>query len=130
MYSSGEGASEMWYLRKVAAVAVLLTWMTTPGMACVLPGGQLTQEQDECCLSMNGECDEMPFPDSCCQTTVQPDHVSLAAQSFSFAPNMLAAALLPEDAPGPVSSRGFHDWELRVHSPPDSPSEFHIILRI
>ena len=116
--------------RKIVALGALLFWTTTPGMACLLPGGQLAEEHSECCRSMDGECDQMPFSESCCDTVVQVSHVSLPVEAVIAAPDLDCAWLPAVVATAPASSHPLHAGESASHSPPVTTPELRSILRV
>lgn len=55
--------------RRISAflIAVLILWVSTPALACLVAPDKLTEAEMECCREMAGHCGEMAKADhSCC----------------------------------------------------------------
>src|SRR5579864_1395925 len=57
-------------VRAALLLCILLMWVASPGIACVLPSAVLTPAERECCHHMGEQCGQasMPASHSCCKT--------------------------------------------------------------
>src|SRR4051794_37462861 len=113
----------MGYVRQLGIVFALLLSLLAPTMACALPNAQMTAQEHACCKKMKGNCGTMRMPatHSCCQQSVQANHLDAIQPESVSVPVVPLVAVLP-------SVTLFHPPSLneeRVsppqHSPPTSP---------
>lgn len=118
--------------RAAFLLSVVLMWIATPAIACVLPGVSLTPAERECCHHMAEQCGQaaMPATHSCCQTkshhsdalpqasaAVPTRHLAIAAVAVH------AVLVLPVADPSRIA--------VCLHSPPLDPDSSSIsVLRI
>src|SRR5580700_515057 len=57
-------------VRAALLLSIVLMWVASPAIACMLPGATLTPAERECCRHMAEQCGQgaMPASHSCCQT--------------------------------------------------------------
>ena len=118
-------------LRAITVLVMLFAWAAGTAAACLLPGGQLSEEEKACCREMAPSCGEqMQASHSCCTKSVKTDRSLLAARSDDLNPNLTAARLALEE--GSVSPLGaaIPIGSLASHSPPGPAPGAITILRI
>lgn len=116
--------------RSTLAAVVLLVWIATPALRCLVPGEALTAAEQACCKAMGGECGDSGAADHpCCKSVSSPAQPALAvAQANVFADAAIAATIPPENYS--LSEHEFaRDW-LVDPSPPPSIHQASPILRI
>jgi len=121
-----------WTGKLAVLVAVMSVW-ASPLMACMVPDALLTDEERECCKSMNNDCGrmEMPASHSCCKVVTRQIDSYLVNSRFPTlhpAPAVtlfIAEEVNPSSANATLASSPFHG-----HSPPVSPPDTICILRI
>jgi len=60
--------------RKIVSLAISLLVLSVPILACALPGHQMSQEEQSCCLHMADECNGSQMEShSCCNKLPQAD---------------------------------------------------------
>lgn len=118
-------------VRAALLLSVVLMWVATPAIACVLPGISLTPAERECCHHMAEQCGQaaMPATHSCCQT--KSHHSDAPPQVTASVPTRhltIAVAVQPIPVlPIADSSR----IAVYLHSPPLDPQPSSIsVLRI
>jgi hypothetical protein len=52
----------MWRTRLTTAV-LILAWLATPEILCLLPGVEMTADEQECCEQMGSDCGKVPMTD-------------------------------------------------------------------
>jgi hypothetical protein len=118
-------------VRALVLVGIVLLWVASPAVACVLPGVTPTPADRACCHHMAQHCGQtaMPANHSCCQ--VQGRHNALIQASSSL-PNRrvaIAHSAIQATLALPVTTRALLTIDL--HSPPPDPQFSSIsILRI
>jgi hypothetical protein len=60
-------ADVMWRRHFQTALLILL-WLVTPDLLCLMPGVTMTADEHECCEQMGSDCGKVPMPDmqACC----------------------------------------------------------------
>lgn len=102
----------VFFISKPVCLFLVLLVVSTPLIACALPGEEMTKAEQDCCLQMSDECGGSQMSDShtCCTKTPQVEGSTLKASSkySPAAPEAAPHALLcaaPEMAadrlPGP-----------------------------
>ena len=68
---------------KPACLFLVLLVVSTPLIACALPGEEMTKAEQDCCLQMSDECGGTQMSDShtCCTKTPQVEGSTLKASS-------------------------------------------------
>jgi hypothetical protein len=68
---------------KPACLFLVLLVISTPLIACALPGEEMTKAEQDCCLQMSDECGGSQMSDShtCCNKTPQVEGSTLKASS-------------------------------------------------
>jgi hypothetical protein len=63
----------VFFISKSARLFLALLVVSTPLIACALPGGEMTQAEQDCCLHMSDECggSQMSDAHSCCTKNPQ-----------------------------------------------------------
>ena len=117
---------------KIAVLVMAVSVWASPLMACMLPDALLTDEERECCKSMNDDCGQMDMPSShsCCKVVVrQSDSYLINSRFPTIHPAPAVMLLVVDVSPSPanamVTRSPFHG-----HSPPLSPPDTISILRI
>jgi len=111
---------------------IMVLWAVTPALACLLPGQQMSTEEQECCQKMAGQCGSamMPSSHTCCQhpdqreTSVSPEVKYSASRHFTVGviPQGVIVAICSASISG-------HSLELSAPEPEASPG-CSSILRI
>ena len=119
-------------IRAAFLLSIVLMWVATPAIACVLPGATLTPAEKECCHHMAQQCGQtaMPASHSCCQTqnhhsdALPQASVSIPTRHLTIAVVAVQVTLvLPVATPARLA--------VYLHSPPPDPDSSSIsILRI
>src|SRR3954447_965546 len=119
-------------LRHLAVVMALVMSLLAPAMACALPAAQMTPQEHTCCKKMKGNCGSMRMPasHSCCQQSIQANHLYAAQPESVPVPMVAILAVLPSATifdPRPMTYEHVSPPE---HSPPPSPPPAVSVLRI
>lgn len=116
---------------KVGAVLLVLLMLGAPLVACMLPAGATSAEEQACCREMGNQCgsDQMPSSHSCCKTLAPSAQLAIAKKPFHLQKVSLIAYLSQQVVdslvlgPAEFSQAGTAD-----HSPPETvPSAFNIL---
>lgn len=112
-------------LRKSVGLFAALLILSTPLMACTLPGEEMSKAEQECCLQMGDQCGNSQMSDghTCCTKTprVNQDQLKTTSKHLSAAPELVAQGAfcmtsliatgilprplsLPDDSPSPPGS--------------------------
>ena len=123
-------------LGKVGVYALAFVFGALPVMACLVPNGEMTPAERECCKRMAGQCGDMGTPKShpCCQVTATPAdfHALKTAPSQLHNVSLVLFHALPLTAQ-PDTYFSLAQWSSRVsctHSPPGLGSLTTTVLRI
>ena len=118
---------------KVVVLTLAASLWATPLVACMLPDALLTDAERECCATMAGQCGgtAMPESHSCCQMTTVGVDPYLVGSRFAVAQLQPVTALFDatENIPQPEPFSSIESW-ADTHSPPVSPPESIVVLRI
>src|SRR5947208_445627 len=119
-------------LRAALLLSIVLMWVASPAIACVLPGATLTPAERECCHHMAEQCGQavMPASHSCCKT--RSDHSDALPQATASVPTRhLTLGIVTTQV---IFARPMASPErlpIYLHSPPpDTGSSSISILRI
>jgi len=111
------------------AVILSVAMLAVPLSACLTPVGQMSEEEQECCLKMAESCETSMMPSShpCCQHSVSHQAVAdLKIQRNDFSPavgaQMMAASPMLRTIPRNNASS--------FESPPEGPPQIVTVLRI
>ena len=119
-------------VRAALLLSIVLLWVVTPAIACVLPGATLTPAERECCHHMAGQCGQaaMPASHSCCQT--KSHHSDALPQASSSAPTrQLSFIIVAVQTTFVVPEIAIDHLATYLHSPPPDTAFSSIsILRI
>jgi len=118
-------------LRKLAAMLVAVVMLGLPAMACLVPDGQLTSDERECCKQMAGMCASGSMANShpCCRTTVHPRNDATVTAAWSPARvTLVAVVVVSISAEFPIP--GGSIAAFIAASPPESPLPSITVLRI
>jgi hypothetical protein len=122
----------MWRTRLMTAF-LILAWVITPDLLCLIPGVEMTADEHECCEKMGPDCGKIPMPDmhTCCRTPTP--HAVMVARMTDYPEQraFLAPAIIPQidllyDNTQSVLWERFES----PTSPPLAPRDFFDILRI
>lgn len=116
-------------LLKTACFATALLVLFVPILACALPGQQMSEEEQACCVHMADECGsaQMGESHSCCNQL--PQTAASALQTSKYAPATLDAAQLAPDLQQNVVTI-ITAVLPRVIALPESPPSQPSVLRI
>ena len=118
--------------RAALLLSIVLMWVASPAIACVLPGATLTPAERECCHHMAEQCGQasMPASHSCCQTkSHHPDALPQASASVPTRHLTFAVAAIQTTFVIPVASPAW--LAVNLHSPTHHADSSSIsILRI
>src|SRR5688572_29712951 len=83
--------------RFITAVLIVM-WLVTPDLLCLIPGVEMTMDEHECCEKMGSDCGKVPMPDmhTCCRTATSSNAV-IVARTTDYPE--LRATLLPAVIP-------------------------------
>jgi hypothetical protein len=119
-------------VRAAVLLGIVLIWVASPAIACVLPGATLTPAERECCHHMAAQCGQvaMPASHSCCQT--RSHHSDALPQATASVPTRhLAIAAVTAQATFVLPVATPERLAIYLHSPPpDTISSSISILRI
>ena len=113
---------------------LIVFWIATPELLCLIPGVAMTMDEHECCEKMGGDCGKVPMPDmhTCCRTAT-PTNVIIVGRTNDYPE--LRASIVPFITPNldlPDTNVHSIHW-LRFESPtppPLLPGDSFDILRI
>jgi len=119
-------------VQSIAAAAVVIAWLLTPDVLCLLPGVDLTAVEEDCCRRMAGDCGSMPMPKthSCCKTIERPDSATL-----SKIPDLCPQATLSSNLAAEIDLAGRASFTTTAiaasnHAPPGATYNSITVLRI
>src|ERR1700722_8871914 len=119
-------------VRAALLLSIVLMWVASPAIACVLPGATLTPAERECCRHMAGQCGRasMPAGHSCCQT--KSHHSDALPQASASVPTRHLTFAVVEVQTTFVIPVVSPAWlAVNLHSPPHHADSSSIsILRI
>ena len=111
----------MWHSRLITALLIVV-WLVTPDLLCLIPGIEMTADEHECCEKMGAHCGKIPMPDmhTCCRTATPP-HAVMVSRTTDYPEQrvFLAAAVIPEIDLFYGGPQAVH-WE-RFESPTSPP---------
>ena len=120
----------MVHLRNFVCFAMTLLVLTVPILACALPGQQMSEEEQTCCLHMADECNgsQMGESHSCCNKLPQIGASALQVTN-KYAPVTLDFTV--QIAPDPRPNNKTEDATIpHVLALPESPPGQPSVLRI
>lgn len=111
-----------------AAVVLVIVVAALPVAACMVPEGQMTAAEHQCCQKMANNCETvgMPSSHSCCQHPASQQTGRASKIEAAGAAPMAAVQVELGLAPLQVVSR----LSNRIESPPESPPPGVAVLRI
>jgi len=116
--------------RSTLAFLLLLLWMASPALRCLVPGEVLTAQEQACCKSMGGQCGDAPASDHpCCKRVTSSAQPAMVSVQFSTHPTFAVVPALAMSIP-PAIEREFAGNRLIDPSPPSQDPHFSPILRI
>jgi len=89
----------------------------------------MTEQEQECCREMAGQCDQMPSSHSCCQPTVTSEHQSFLAAQHQSQHELSIVSLVLDIAAHNEGRLALLNADIPRHPPPE-PSTLHLSLRI
>src|SRR5688572_25252351 len=113
--------SVMWRTRLMTAL-LIVAWLITPNLLCLIPGVEMTAAEHECCEKMGSDCGEIPMPGmhSCCRTAAPPNAVVVARMTdYPEQRELLAPAVIPHIELLYDDPQSVH-WE-RIDNPTSPP---------
>lgn len=116
---------------KLAASGLLLIMMSVPLMACMVPAGQLTATEQECCQKMAMNCGStaMPASHSCCQPQVRGADSALVARQVKLSHDSRHGTLQGLASIAPVCPR-FASLHADVEPVADSPPGAAVSIQV
>ena len=78
---------------------LIVVWLVTPDLLCLIPGVEMTADEHECCEKMGPDCGKIPMPDmqGCCRPASSPHAVVVARITGNAEQQALPApAILPQ----------------------------------
>ena len=117
-------------IRKFACFVIALVVLSVPILACALPGQEMSEEEQNCCLHMADECgsSQMGESHSCCNKLPQIG-ASVLQVTNKYAPVALDAIQIAPDLQPNVTTMVAAVLP-RVNAPPESPPGQPSVLRI
>jgi hypothetical protein len=117
-------------LRKLVCLGMALFVLSVPVLACVMPGQEMSEEEQTCCLHMADECgsSQMGESHSCCNKLPQAS-ASVLQVTNKYAPVALDAVQIALDLQPNVTTMVAAVLP-RVNAPPESPPGQPSVLRI
>jgi hypothetical protein len=82
----------MWHAR-FTTVFLIVVWLLTPDLLCLIPGIEMTLDEHACCERMGSDCGKIPMPDmhTCCRT-VTPTNAVMAARLTDYPDQRVSVA--------------------------------------
>src|SRR5438067_3224714 len=118
--------------RAALLLSIVLMWVASPAIACVLPGATLTPVERECCHHMAEQCGQasMPASHSCCQT--KSHHSDALPQANASVPTRHLTFAVAAIQTTFVITLASPAWlAVNLHSPPHHADSSSIsILRV
>jgi hypothetical protein len=118
---------------KLGALLLVFLMAGAPVVACMLPASSMSDDEQQCCREMAGQCGQpdMPSSHSCCKTLAGPVQLTVAKAPFDLQGQciMYDLPLATHDlqAVTRISIAPVHGAN---HSPPTAPPLSPDILRI
>ena len=118
-------------LHKLSCLGVALCVLSVPILACALPGQQMSEEEQTCCLHMADECgsSQMGESHSCCNKLPQIG-ASVLQVTSKYAPVTLDHAVQVAPDLQPTVATMVASVIPRVNNLPESPPGHPPVLRI
>jgi hypothetical protein len=117
-------------LRKCVCLGIALFVLSLPILACALPGQQMSEEEQTCCLHMADECGNSQMESHSCCTKLPQTGASVLQVTNKYAPVTLDYAVQV----APVRQQNVPDMVAgvlpRVITSPESPPGQPSVLRI
>ena len=114
--------------RKIVRLAVALIVLSAPVLACALPGQQMSEEEQSCCLHMADECNGSQMESHSCCNKLPQAGASVLQVTNKYAPVVLDAVPVAITLPEPLAVTFSNDLP-RVTASPESPPG-QTVLRI
>ena len=110
-----------------ATVFVVLLSVTSPLLACMLPGHAMTSAEHSCCKKMAQMCGAMKMPKShtCCKKSISESAPSVVLLHHDFVPVLSVLAISV-----PQSTQEFSLHNFGFEHPPNNSSPGSAVLRI
>ena len=116
--------------RSILALVLLFLWTATPALRCLVPGESLTAEEQACCKSMGGQCDDSSASEHpCCKRATSTTEPALATSHATVSTPAQVVASIPSVIHSLVE-QGFASAWLVDPSPPPDRIEVSSVLRI
>ena len=110
----------MWRARFTILV-LILGWLVTPDVLCLIPGIDMTAGEHECCERMGSDCGKIPMPDmqSCCSTST-PTQAVIVTRTTDYPEQrgLTAPAVIPDVDLVYNSPQNFYWNRFESPSPP------------
>ena len=117
-------------MRSALAVILLFMWTAAPALRCLIPGEVLSAEEQACCKSMGGQCDDSSASDHpCCKRATSTAQPALATLQATPDTPVVVAFVLPPVVDSSVE-RGFAPSWIVDPSPPPDYNRSSSVLRI
>jgi len=111
----------------------MLLLLGVPAVACMLPGAEMTPEEQTCCREMAEQCGEMGMdPAHGCCTRLQHDDIQFLQSTQDARHTHENAGVCIADTPADAALQASVIYTVPAleHSPPESPPHSFFILRI
>ena len=113
---------------------LIVFWIATPDLLCLIPGVAMTVDEHECCERMGSDCGKVPMSDmhTCCRTATPTNAVIVGRTNDDPEMRALMVPFITPDLDLPCNSVYSIHW-LRFESPsppPLLPRDSFDILRI
>ena len=116
--------------RSTLTVLLLLVWMAAPALRCLIPGEVLSAEEQACCKSMGGQCDDSSEPSHpCCKHSTLSAQPALATSQAAPGVLVMVATALPRVV-DLIVALGFAPAWIVDPSPPPNHARASSVLRI
>ena len=116
--------------RSTLALVLLFLWTAAPALRCLVPGESLTAEEQACCKSMGGQCDNSSASEHpCCKRATSTTQPALATSHATVATSAQVVVSIPPVIQSLVE-QGFASAWLVDPSPPPNHVEASSVLRI
>jgi hypothetical protein len=95
----GSKIDEVMFRTRLMTALLIVVWLVTPDLLCLIPGIEMTAAEHQCCEKMGSDCGKIPMPDmhTCCRTSA-PSHTVIVARMTDNPEQraLLASAVIPQ----------------------------------
>jgi hypothetical protein len=85
--------------RRLTTALLIIVWLLTPDLLCLIPGMEMTVQEHACCEKMGSDCGRIPMPDmlTCCRSGA-PSQEVLVSRTADYAElrSMIMPVVIPD----------------------------------